>query len=131
MGAKELMAAAAQARKNAYAPYSHYCVGAALVTEDGSVFTGCNIESVALTPTICAERTALAKAISSGHRRVTEIAVVGGKEELSPICPPCGVCRQLLAEFCSPQTKVYLGTPQEFQTFAFGELLPNSFTGDL
>ena len=101
MSDKELMQAAVKARKMAYAPYSGFFVGAALLTKDGKVYTGCNIENASYTPTNCAERTAFFKAVSEGERAFEAIAVVGGKgEELSELCAPCGVCRQVMTEFC-------------------------------
>lgn len=129
MNAKDLMKMAVEARKKAYTPYSHYQVGATIVTEDGTIYTGCNIESASYTPTVCAERCAISKAVSEGHRHFTQVAVVGGKEgELAPFCTPCGVCRQLLAEFCTEDTQVYLGTPDKFQAYPFDQILPFSFT---
>lgn len=97
---------AAEARQFAYIPYSHFAVGAALLTKSGKVFTGCNIESASYSPTNCAERTAIFKAVSEGEREFSEIAIVGGKESEKPagMCPPCGVCRQVMMEFCDPHT---------------------------
>ena len=126
---KALMTAAADAREFAYAPYSHFCVGAALLARDGRIFTGCNVENAAYSPTNCAERTAVFKAVSEGVRDFVAIAVAGGKEgELSPLCAPCGVCRQVLAEFCPPDFPVILGTPEDFRVFALGDVLPLAFT---
>ena len=126
---KALMTAAAEARELAYAPYSHFCVGAALLARDGRIFTGCNVENAAYSPTNCAERTAVFKAVSEGVRNFVAIAVVGGKEgELSPLCAPCGVCRQVLAEFCPPDFPVILGTPEDFRVFALSDVLPLAFT---
>lgn len=126
---KALMTAAAEARELAYAPYSHFCVGAALLARDGRIFTGCNVENAAYSPTNCAERTAVFKAVSEGVRDFVAIAVVGGKEgELSPLCAPCGVCRQVLAEFCPPDFPVILGTPEDFRVFALSDVLPLAFT---
>ncbi len=96
-----LMEMAIEARKMSYCPYSGYAVGAALLCEDGSVYTGCNIENAAYTPTNCAERTAFFKAVSEGKRDFKAIAVAGGSSELTE-CYPCGVCRQVMAEFCAP-----------------------------
>ena len=127
---KALMETAARARELAYSPYSGYCVGAALLCEDGRVFTGCNVENASFSATNCAERTAVFKAVSEGARRFTAIAVVGGRRgEVSPFCAPCGVCRQVLAEFCPLDMPVVLGTPENFKVYTFGELLPFSFTG--
>lgn len=124
----ELMKRAVEARKNAYAPYSCFRVGAALLGKSGKVYTGCNIENAAYTPTNCAERTALFKAVSEGERAFTAIAVVGGKGEFpAKPCAPCGVCRQALAEFCEGDFRVLVGTPQAFQAYRLEELLPLSF----
>jgi len=102
----ELIKAALEARQMAYAPYSHHKVGAALLTKDGKVFKGCNIENAGYTPTNCAERTAIFKAVSEGYKEFDAIAVVGGMEDAKdiPVCAPCGVCRQVLNEFCDPDT---------------------------
>ena len=124
-----LMAAALAAREYSYSPYSGYRVGAALLGSDGRVFTGCNVENAGYTPTNCAERTAVFKAISEGTRAFTAIAVVGGSgDTLDAACTPCGVCRQVLAEFCSPDMPVILGTPEEIRVMTLGELLPFAFT---
>ena len=107
---KILSDAAIEARKRAYAPYSGFCVGAALLAASGKVYFGCNIENAAYSPTNCAERTAFFKAVSEGEREFVAIAIVGGKEELTgEICPPCGVCLQVMVEFCDPdEFTVYL-----------------------
>ena len=124
----ELIALAAQARKMAYAPYSGFCVGAALLGKSGKVYTGCNVENAAYTPTNCAERTAVFKAVSEGEREFVAIAIVGGKgEEMSDFCAPCGICRQVLAEFCDGDFPVVLGTPEKYQAYTLAELLPFSF----
>ena len=126
---KALIAAAAGARELSYAPYSNFCVGAALLARDGRIFTGCNVENAAYSPTNCAERTAVFKAVSEGVREFAAIAVVGGKRgEISPLCAPCGVCRQVLAEFCPPDFPVILGTPEDFRVYALNEILPLAFT---
>ena len=125
----ELMQSAIEARKKAYAPYSGFSVGAALLSADGRVFTGCNIENAAFTPTNCAERTAFFKAVSEGVRAFEAIAVVGGKgEELSELCAPCGVCRQVMAEFCSPDFRIVLGTEANQTVYTLSDLLPASFS---
>ena len=125
---RELILNAIEARKNAYTPYSHFQVGAALLAEDGTVYLGCNIENAAYTPTNCAERTALFKAVSEGEQSFTAIAVVGGKgKELADFCAPCGVCRQALAEFCDGEFRVILGTPKDIRVYKFKELLPFAF----
>ncbi len=121
-----LLTLAKQARQFAYAPYSHFSVGAALLADDGTVFLGCNIENASLGVTCCAERTALFKAISKGVRRFSAIAVVGapiGEDPVSP-CPPCGLCRQALAEFCGDELTVILG---EQEQTTLGKLLPHAF----
>lgn len=126
---KRLMELAVEARERAYTPYSHFRVGAALLAENGEVFLGCNIENAAYGPTNCAERTAVFKAVSEGVRRFKKIAVVGGREgELSPFCAPCGVCRQVLAEFCPPDFPILLGTPASFRSYRLDEVLPFAFT---
>ena len=126
---KALITAAAGARELSYAPYSNFCVGAALLARDGRIFTGCNVENAAYSPTNCAERTAVFKAVSEGVREFAAIAVVGGKRgEISPLCAPCGVCRQVLAEFCPPDFPVILGTPEDFKVYALNEILPLAFT---
>ncbi len=127
---KELILAAVSARESAYAPYSNYCVGAALLAKDGRVFTGCNIENAGYTPTVCAERVAIFKAVSEGVRDFAAIAVVGGRRgELSTSCAPCGVCRQVMAEFCSADMPIIMGTPDSMHVVPLGELLPLMFTG--
>ena len=126
---KELMIAANEARKFAYTPYSHFKVGAALLTKSGKLYTGCNIENSSYTPTVCAERTAVFKAVSEGESDFAVIAVVGGKEE-NPLefCSPCGVCRQALAEFFGADFRILLGNPEKFQSYTVDEILPFSFT---
>lgn len=127
----ELMQVAARARKMAYAPYSGFFVGAALLTKDGKVYTGCNIENASYTPTNCAERTAFFKAVSEGEREFEAIAVVGGKgEEPSEFCAPCGVCRQVMTEFCGKDFRVLLGTPEKCKAYTLEELFPLSFGKD-
>jgi len=118
------------AREKAVAPYSHFMVGAALRAADGRVYTGCNIENAAYTPTNCAERTALFKAVSEGVTEFTDIAVVGAMQgqvnEL--ITAPCGVCRQALFEFCGPELNVIMAkTEEDFIEVSLGELLPYGF----
>ena len=127
---KKLMEVAIEYRSRSYAPYSHFQVGAALLTKDGEIFGGCNIENAAYTPSNCAERTAIFKAVSEGKKEFSAIAIVGGKEagELQ-VCSPCGVCRQVLAEFCNPEIfVVYLGTsPDNYQRYLLKELFPFGF----
>lgn len=124
---QQLINEAARARENAYAPYSGFRVGAAIVTEDGKIFTGCNIENSSFSATNCAERTALFTAVSAGETRFKALAVVGGKEKLLPMCVPCGVCRQVLSEFCSPEFTIILGTPQNYKEYTLQELFPLPF----
>lgn len=124
----ELMQCAVEARKMSYAPYSGFHVGAALLGKSGKVYTGCNVENAAYTPTNCAERTAVFKAVSEGEKEFTAIAIVGGKgEELAELCAPCGVCRQVLAEFCDADMRIVLGNPEQIKVYTFAELLPLSF----
>ena len=125
---KELLLKAIEARSFAYAPYSNHKVGAALLGKSGKIYTGCNVENAAYTPTNCAERTAIFKAVSEGEREFTAIAVVGGVgDKLSEVCAPCGVCRQVLAEFCDSNLRIILGTPEKITVSTLAELLPLSF----
>ncbi len=127
-----LVKLAKQAMSKAYAPYSDFTVGAALLCEDGSVYTGCNVENASYGVTNCAERTALCKAVSEGKRRFTAMAVCGGKNGVltEQACTPCGVCRQALREFCNDDFTVYLVTDHTVHTVRLGELLPLSFGPD-
>ena len=128
---QKLMRTAIEYRKRSYSPYSGFQVGAALLSADGEIFGGCNIENAAFGPTNCAERTALFKAVSEGVKEFTAIAIVGGKAEGElEFCSPCGVCRQALVEFCDSKTfVVYLGTgPEDYKGYLLEELLPYSFT---
>ena len=125
---KELFEKAVSARKNSYSPYSHYKVGSALLCQDGTVFLGCNIENAAYTPTVCAERVALFKAISEGKRSFKAIAVAGGKEKIEA-CTPCGVCRQVMAEFCDSESfEVIFFENGELKAVYLSDLLPKSFS---
>ena len=125
----ELMQFAEEARKFSYCPYSHFAVGAALLTTGGKVYTGCNVENAGYTATNCAERTAVFKAISEGERDFAAIAVIGAPEgEAGKFCAPCGICRQVLREFCEPETfRVLLGTTEGVEVYTLAELLPTSF----
>ncbi len=127
-----LMEQAKEAMDFAYAPYSGYRVGAALLCKDGTVYTGCNIENAAYGPTNCAERTAVFKAVSEGHREFTAIAVCGGKDGvITGAFPPCGVCRQVMREFCKEDFEIHLVTADGgCQTVTLGQLLPYSFSPD-
>ena len=129
MTREALCAAAIEAMGRAYAPYSGYKVGAALLTADGKVYTGCNIENASYTPTVCAERTAIFKAVSEGERDFVMLAVCGGKDgQLSGAFPPCGVCRQVMAEFCSKDMPILIVTEEDSHTACtLGELLPYAF----
>ena len=124
-----LVSAALEARKAAYTPNSHFAVGAALLCADGTVFTGANIESASYTPTVCAERVAFFTAVHAGKRDFTAVAVVGGPAgaDVSSYCSPCGVCRQVMAEFCSPDLEVILFDGSSPRVLTLGELLPLSF----
>ena len=129
---KKICDAAFAATANSYSPYSGYKVGAALLCSDGRIFTGCNIENAAFSPTVCAERTALFKAVSEGERDFTMLAVCGGKDgKIKGIFPPCGVCRQVLSEFCSPDMPVLMmKSKTTFMRTKLGDLLPFSFSFD-
>ena len=124
-----LVQAAVEAMQGAYAPYSGYQVGAALLCADGTVYTGFNIENASYTPTVCAERTAFFKAVSDGHREFSAIAVCGGKDGvITGFFPPCGVCRQVMREFCSDDFLVHLiGAGGTVRTRTLTQLLPDSF----
>lgn len=129
--ARRLARAALRARDNAYAPYSRWTVGAALLAKDGSLTVGCNIENAAYGPTNCAERTALFSAVAQGKRRFLAVAIAGGREGEQPrdFCPPCGVCRQAFAEFCGPELEILLvRSAEEAELHTLGELLPLAFT---
>ncbi|EOR24477.1 MULTISPECIES: cytidine deaminase [Clostridium] len=130
--AKLLVEKAYEAQKFAYTPYSGFNVGAALLGTNGKIYLGCNIENAAFSPTNCAERTAFFKAISEGQREFLAIAIVGNKDdaENTEYCAPCGVCRQVLAEFCDPKTfKIYLAkNKDDFKEYLLEELLPLGFT---
>lgn len=131
----ELIKEAFLARNSSYAPYSHFHVGAALLTADGKIYRGCNIESASHTPSCCAERTAFFKAVSSGERDFKAIAIVAAAAD-TPLedfeyCAPCGVCRQVMAEFCDlDDFEVILAkSEEEYKIYSINELLPLSFTG--
>ena len=126
----ELLAKKAiEAKEHAYVPYSHFRVGAALLTADGKIYTGCNIENAAYTPTNCAERTAFFKAVSEGERDFTAIAISGDADDY---LYPCGVCRQVMAEFCEPDTfRIFVSKKNgEYREYTLGELFPGAFTKD-
>jgi cytidine deaminase len=124
---QELLQTARDARKNAYAPYSDFAVGAALLSTDGKVYTGCNVENHSYPAGCCAERAALFTAISDGARSFTALAVTGWQRDVSPrTCMPCGICRQALYEF-SQDLKIITGTLENIETFKLSELLPHGF----
>ena len=126
---RELFMMAEKAREKSYSPYSDFAVGAALLCSDGTVFTGANVENAAFSPSICAERVAIFSAVHAGRRDFEAIAVVGGKHgEKGAFCPPCGVCRQVMAEFCGGDLKVILGDEKETKAYVLNEILPLSFT---
>ena len=127
---QELISRALEARKNAYAPYSDFRVGAALLSDRGEIYTGCNIENSAYTPTNCAERTAFFKAVSEGVRSFRAICIAGGPGEREPEepCPPCGVCRQVMLEFCGPEFEVILAVNgQQYEVYTLDRLAPMGF----
>ena len=129
MNPEKLCELAKEAMEHAYVPYSGYKVGAALLCGDGSVYQGCNIENAAYSPTNCAERTAFFKAVYDGHRCFEAIAVCGGKDGvITGAFPPCGVCRQVMREFCGDDFKVYLVNAQGFEALTLADLLPHSFS---
>lgn len=130
--AQRLADAALQARENAYCPYSGFAVGAALLTADGKLYTGVNIENAAFGPTNCAERTAFFTAVAAGERDFTAIAIAGGKAGEAPkdFCAPCGVCRQVMREFCRDDFKIIFAKPGAVKVYTLKELLPESFSPD-
>ena len=125
MTEKELIRAAISGRKNAVAPYSGFAVGAALLTRSGSVYIGCNMENGAYSPSLCAERVAFGSAVAAGERDFAAIAVIGDGEDY---CWPCGVCRQVMAEFCGDDFRVIAAKDEtDFALSTLGELLPHAF----
>ncbi|MBE6746691.1 MAG: cytidine deaminase [Ruminococcaceae bacterium] len=132
MTSEKLIEMAKTTASNAYAPYSDFCVGAALLCKNGKVYTGCNIENSSFSPTNCAERTAFFKAISEGERDFEAIAIVGGKNlDFSDFCYPCGVCRQVMSEFCKGDFRIILGKADgEIIESTLSELLPNGFSSE-
>ncbi|MBP5657488.1 MAG: cytidine deaminase, partial [Clostridia bacterium] len=123
MTGRQLIKAAKEAQAFSYSPYSGFKVGAALLCKSGKVYTGCNIENASFSATVCAERTALFKAVSEGEREFSAIAIVGSTD----LCFPCGVCRQARSEFCGKNFKIYLEENGKPVTYALGELLPGRF----
>ena len=123
-----LVKKAYEAMQYSYSPYSDFKVGAALLCKNGNIYTGCNIENSAYSPTNCAERTAFFKAISEGERDFKAIAIVGGKDgEITDHCYPCGVCRQVMAEFCDRDFEIITASPEGIKTYTLKDLLPEAF----
>ncbi|MEA3423400.1 MAG: cytidine deaminase [Bacillota bacterium] len=120
---KKLMQEAEKAKENAYVPYSKFAVGAALITESGDVYTGCNVESASYGATNCAERTAIFKAVSDGHRKIKKIAIISDLDETYP----CGICRQVIAEF-SDNVEIIIGNADSYKILFLDDLFPYSFT---
>ena len=126
---KELVCLAKEAMQKSYSPYSNFSVGAALLSKSGKIYSGCNIENASFSPTCCAERTAFFKAVSEGETMFSKIAVVGGKnKEISEFCAPCGVCRQVMREFCDDDFIIVLSNGEEIREYKLSELLPVSFS---
>lgn len=127
---QELIRTAIEMRKMSYTPYSHFNVGAALLASNGQIYTGCNIENAAFTPTNCAERTAFFKAVSEGVKDFSAIAIAGGPEGSDPVdfCPPCGVCRQVMSEFCHDDFIIIMAKSEtEYKIVTLPESLPDRF----
>lgn len=137
MDIKKLVEMAYEARKKSYSPYSHFAVGAALLAKSGKIYTGCNIENAAYTPTNCAERTAFFKAVSEGEQGFLAVAIAAGPTDGRPYdeyCAPCGVCRQVMMEFCDPDAFLVIISRgiNDYRTHTLKELLPLGFgPGDL
>lgn len=131
MKMEELVKEALRMREYSYVPYSHFRVGAALLTQDDKIYTGCNIENASYTPTNCAERTAFFKAVSEGERKFKAIAIAGGPEGAKELdyCAPCGVCRQVMMEFCDYETfqVILVKSETEYKVFTLQEILPFGF----
>ncbi len=125
---RDLLNKALEARKNSYAPYSGYRVGAALLAKDGTIYLGSNVENASFSATICAERSAFAAAVSAGEQEFCAIAVAGGKgEKADSAAAPCGICRQVMAEFCDKDFKIILGNETVMEQYTLEQLLPLSF----
>lgn len=130
---KQLIQAALKARETAYAPYSHYTVGAALLTAEGDIFQGGNIENASYGATNCAERTAIFKAVSEGRRGFRAIAIAGGMEGMEPVdyAYPCGICRQVMKEFAADDFKIFVvKSAEDYKEYKLEELLPFGFGGE-
>lgn len=131
MNEKQLLNLAQEAREKSYSPYSGYAVGAALLTKDGKVYQGANIESASYSPTVCAERVAFFTAVMNGERDFEAIAIVGAKHgERGGYAAPCGVCRQVMTEFCEQDFKIILQAEGDIEVCTLGEIMPKSFTKD-
>ena len=129
MTPEKLCELAKEAMLHSYSPYSGYKVGAALLCKDGTIYQGCNIENASFTPTICAERTAIFKAVYDGHRDFEAIAVCGGKDGIiTGAFPPCGVCRQVMREFCGDDFRILMVNENGFEEVTLAQLLPYSFS---
>ena len=124
-----LVEKAIDARNASYAPYSNFAVGAALLCADGTIFTGANIENASFSPTVCAERVAFFSAVHNNHRDFAAIAIVGGNagDAISEFCPPCGVCRQVMSEFCNGDFKIILSNGDIHRVMTLDEILPARF----
>lgn len=128
MTEKQLIEMAIDAMNNAYVPYSGFKVGSALLCKSGRVYTGCNIENASFSPTVCAERTAIFKAISEGEKDFEKIVVVGGRDgAITDFCTPCGVCRQVISEFCDDDFPIILYNGRESKTMKLAQMLPYRF----
>ena len=129
---KMLVDLACEARLKAYSPYSQFCVGAALLCADGKVIVGANIENSSYGATNCAERTAFFTALMQGSKDFTAIAIVGAKrgEEITSFCAPCGICRQVMAEFCKKDFEVLLYDGKNIKTYTMSDMLPEAFDKD-
>ncbi len=127
-----LIEKANDARAKSYCPYSGFAVGAALLCADGTIYTGANVENASYSPTICAERVAFFQAVHAGHRDFTAIAIVGGKkgEDIDSLCTPCGVCRQVMSEFCKGDFKILLSDGKDAKVFTLDDMLPHRFSLD-
>ena len=130
MDKQDLIKKALQAREKAYAPYSGYRVGAALLTENGDLHLGCNVENSSFSETVCAERVAFLSAVSSGAQKFKAIAIVGGKDEISSFAYPCGACRQVMSEFCKSDFEIILYNGKDTITYTLDNLLPFSFSSE-
>ena len=124
----ELIRKATEARELSYSPYSSFKVGAALLCDDGEIFTGCNIENASYSLTVCAERVAFSKAVSAGKRNFVAIAILGGKDKISDFLYPCGACRQVLSELCNSDLEIILFDGEKRKLCTLGQIFPSSFS---